>query len=156
MKLATWTLVLVGCAGPAQLDHSPGDAIPAGDGAVAEGPTLVPTGLAFDFLPINSVRGQVTGYDAAADMCVRVIWDFSNNGKAEVGEHCDDFFPSFPYVQISRGACDPAVAYWGNADLVAGAGCVEFGWTEDQPSSVDVTLQVKGPVFTGTIRMKSH
>jgi hypothetical protein len=143
MKLTFAALLLVGCAGPSQLDHGP------------EEPTLEPTGLAFDFLPINSVRGQVTGYDAAADMCVRVIWDFSNHGKYRVGKHCDDFFPGFPYVSIAPGACAPAVAYSGNADLVSATGCVDFGQGGDSPGSVDVTLHVSGPIFTGTIAMKS-
>jgi hypothetical protein len=142
MKLAIAALVLVGCAGSSQLDHGP------------EEPTLEPAGLTFGFLPIDSVRGEAVGYDADADRCVRVVWDFSNHGMP-LGKHCDDFFPGFPYVSISPGACRPGVAYAGNADLVSAAGCVDLGHHDGAPASVEVTLQVSGPVFSGTIRMKS-
>ena len=143
-------LLLAGACG-----SSRGAPVSSADAASDAGPTLAPTELAFDFLPINSIRGEVVGHDAAADVCVRVIWDFSNHNKLPVRKHCDDFFEGFPYVSISPGACTPGVAYWGNVQLVSGAGCIDFGNFDDAPPLVDVTLQVSGPAFTGTIRMKS-
>jgi hypothetical protein len=112
-------------------------------------PTLTPTGLAFDFLAINSVRGEIVGHDEATDLCVRAIWDFSANPVA-TGQRCGDFVEGHPYVAISSGRCDADVRYWGNADLISGAGCFDFS-----AGSVDATLRVKSKLFTGTIRLKS-
>ena len=103
MKLAVvaFASLLAGCVGP-KVAH-PAAAAPADAGAAVAEPTLVPTGLEADFLPINSVRGEIVGHDAAADLCVRVIWDFSNHGKDPYAQHCNDFFEGFPYVALTRG-----------------------------------------------------
>ena len=117
----------------------------------------MPTVVEFGSLPINSVRYEVVGYDAAADICVHAIWDFSNNHMPEK-KHCDDFFERFPYVSIANGVCRPtAPLYQGNLSLVSGEGCVDFGFgnAEGLALQVDVKLRVKGPAFTGTIKMKS-
>jgi hypothetical protein len=115
------------------------------------------TVVGFDSLVMNSVRYEVAGYDAAADICVHAIWDFSNNDMP-MKKHCDDFFERFPYVFIANGVCKrmPPL-YWGNVDLVSGEGCVDFGFENAEGLSLDVhvKLRVKGPVFTGAIEMKS-
>jgi hypothetical protein len=118
---------------------------------------LVPTALKFDGLPMNSVRFEVVGYDAAADLCVHAIWDFSNN-KMPMKKHCDDFFERFPYVFIGNGVCaSMPPLYQGNVDLVSGKGCVDFGFENAEGLSlhVDVKLRVRGAAFTGAIVMKS-
>src|SRR5690242_19693283 len=63
----------------------------APDADCDEGSVLRPTVLGFDGLVINSVRFEVVAYDAAADLCVHAIWDFSNN-DLPLKKHCDDFF----------------------------------------------------------------
>jgi hypothetical protein len=118
---------------------------------------LVPTVLRFGGLAINSVRCEVVGYDAAADICVHAIWDFSNT-HMPMKKHCDDFFKWFPYVSIRSGLCtDTAPLYQGNVDLVSGEGCVDFGFENIERLSLhmDVKLRVKGAAFTGAIKMKS-
>ena len=118
---------------------------------------LTPAVVAFGELPINSVRYEVVGYDAAADMCVHAIWDFSNNNMA-MKQHCDDFFDGFPYVFIDNGVCTQgAPLYSGNVHLVSGNGCVVFAFEEPAGLSLhlDVKLRVQGPAFTGTLKVKS-
>ena len=144
MKVALAALALLGCADRQMVDRPVAETPP---------PTLAPGELSFSLLPINSLRGQVAGYDAAADRCVRVTWDFSNHGKS-LAKHCDDFFAVFPYVSLSPGACDGGFEYAGNVDFVSGSGCIDFG--EFHPSgtdAVDVTLHVSGPLFTGAIEL---
>jgi hypothetical protein len=131
------------------------EAVP--DAGGDDGRVLMPTVVAFGGLPINSIRYEVVGYDAAADICVHAIWDFSNNGMS-MKKHCDDFFEGFPYVFIENGVCTKGTPlYSGNAHLVLGKGCVVFAFEEFDGLSlyVDVKLRVKGPAFTGTIKMKS-
>src|SRR5262245_45580071 len=76
------------------------EAVPDAGGG-DDGRVIMPAVVAFGGLPINSVRYEVVGYDAAADICVHAIWDFSNNHMSRK-KHCDDFFARFPYVFIEN------------------------------------------------------
>ena len=116
---------------------------------------LEPQNLEFAFLPINSLRGQVAGYDAAANQCVTIVWDYSNNGQP-MRKHCDDFFPSFPYVFVGAGGCSGEVHYIGNVEMVSARGCIDFaGFGGSSTDLVDVEIDVRGPAFTGTIRARN-
>ena len=153
MKLALAALVLVGCTNDPGVELPPEG--PPADAAPDAAQGLVPTGLTFSFLPIDTLRGEVSGHDVAADVCVRVIWDFSNNGR-DLGRHCDEFFATFPYVVLAPGDCGGQnVPYQGNVDLVSGSGCFDFR-TDAAASSVDLVLQVSGPAYTGAITLKSE
>jgi hypothetical protein len=114
---------------------------------------LDPSTLTFFGLPINSVRFAVSGYDPDAKVCVTIIWDFSNNGEYE-GAHCDDFYPSFPYVIIipdAKGQCGQW-DYGSNIAMVKAEGCVDFDdFAPAGMDLVDVSVQVQSPMFTGTI-----
>src|SRR5262245_59297300 len=110
MDIAITLFALLGCT---RVHHAGTGGTPRGG---ADG--HAPTGLPFSFSPINSVRGEVAAHEGAGNGCVRAIWDYSNNDKSN-GKHCDDFGTSFPYVFVSSGACDTAVHYAGNVDMVS-------------------------------------
>jgi hypothetical protein len=101
-------------------------------GASNGGDTVVvnldPTALALFAPPIDSSRYAVAGYDAAAGVCVSIIWDYSNNGLP-LERHCDDFdrYVSFPYVLVQAGPAAGCVALWGYAGLQpsAASGCID-------------------------------
>ena len=144
MKTAYALVVVLGCS---TSNHLPGS-------SQQQDSALAPTPVAFALLPINSVRGEVKGYDAANDLCVRAIWDYSNHGEA-FGKHCNDFAAGFPYVHVAPGACDATVEYAGNLDVISATGCVDFAdLGATSTNQVDATLDVTGAVFTGTITVK--
>jgi hypothetical protein len=127
-------------------DARSADAAPDGGGA------LVLTDLRFEVLPISSVRGMVRGRHRESGLCAAVVWDYSNTGRMP-GRRCDDFGPSFPYILLDRGDCLD-LPYGGNTDVRAGRGCIDFA--AFGPSSrdvVDVSLEVDGPLFKGTIEI---
>jgi hypothetical protein len=133
-------LLLLGCSGEQTGGNSP---------------SLTLSNLQFGFLPINSLRGSVSGYDAAGDRCVTIIWDYSNNHQSG-GRHCDDFFPSFPYLYIASGACDGNVHYQANVEMVRASGCIDFAdFGAGSTNHVDMEIEVRGDPFTGTIRARN-
>jgi len=157
MKNMIFCLALVGCLdnGTHRLPEMNPEFVPPGGNPRANATTLVPENLQFALLPINSLRGGITGYDAIADRCVTIVWDYSNNGQS-MGRHCDDFFPSFPYVFVSAGACTSDVHYAGNVEMVSASGCVDFAdFGAPSTNLVDVTIDVSGPAFTGQIRVRN-
>jgi hypothetical protein len=78
--------------------------------------------------PIDSSRYAVAGYDAAAGVCVSIVWDYSNNGL-ELARHCDDFgqYVSFPYVLVEAASAAGCVSFWGYVGLQpsAASGCID-------------------------------
>lgn len=89
---------------------------------------LGPTSLGLFAPPIDSSRYAVAGYDAAAGVCVSIIWDYSNNGL-ELGRHCDDFgqYVSFPYVLVGAAPAQACASSWGYVGLQpsAASGCID-------------------------------
>jgi hypothetical protein len=129
---------------------------PSATDAAAPGPRLVLAELAFSDLPINSVRAQVRGVDRAAGMCAAVVWDYSNTGH-KTERHCDDFGTHFPYVVIESGGTCGGVYYAGNVEVLGARGCIDFARFSHPGATnfVDVTVDVRSPLFTGTIVLRT-
>jgi len=139
-------------ASPRDAPAASADAITRLD-AVVDPAGLNLTMIAFLNLPINSVRFMVRGYDPVHSLCVEIIWDYSNTGHTTT-RHCDDFGVTFPYVFIAPGACPvgDTAHYGGNAEVLSANGCIDFkGFTPQSTDSVDVTVNVRSDLFTGTI-----
>ncbi len=118
----------------------------------AEGPVLALTNLTFDLLPVDSIRGWVRGSDPVTGLCAHVVWDYSNTNRLR-RRRCDDFGPRFPYVFLSAGACT-GVPHSGNVKVVSSRGCIDFAaFGPPSTNHADVTLEVAGPLFTGTIEL---
>lgn len=104
-------------------------------------------------LPINSVRHAVSGYDAATDLCISLIWyvdTFEETRFCELGDTLET------YVWIEAGASPGCWDYAGNAELLAQRGCADFGeLTEPADDAIDVAVDVTSDLFTGTVHFKT-
>jgi len=121
-----------GVAGSGDVAGSGGAGVSAGGSGGAAGDVVVvnlePSALGLFAPPIDSSRYAVAGYDAAAGVCVSIIWDYSNNGL-ELARHCDDFgqYVGFPYVLVEVGPAAGCVSSWGYVGLQpsAASGCID-------------------------------
>lgn len=113
---------------------------------------LDPRTMQFFNLPINSIRYAAAGHDAAHGLCVAIIWY-----NPLPGEHCDIDPMSFsPYVHVEPGA--PPCTDWDygpNVELTGASGCYEWVSFEPPAATLDLTLEVVGEAFTGTITAKT-
>lgn len=154
MALVTGTLAIAaGCSGEVY------------EGSAAQRPpsqsstelTLDPSSLTFFGLPINSYRNAVGGFAKSVSACVSIIWDYSNTGKAAT-RHCNDFSANFPYVVMTAATTGPCNQwdYAGNTQVLSATGCIDFAaFAPPSSDSVDVTLDVSGPLFSGRIHARS-
>jgi hypothetical protein len=123
----------------------------AGDGLVLDPDTLV----VFE-LPINSLRYAVSGFDADHATCVSIIFTYPGDEQ-----HCDDFMVGddlgFPYVFVTPDAAPPCMDwdYQGNVQLDAASGCMQLTDPAPPAITIDMTLEVSGAPFTGTISVAS-
>ena len=88
---------------------------------------LDPDSLTFFYLPIDSIRFAVSGHDPEAQVCVTLVWDFSNTGR-EPGAFCDDFGPGFPYAIVVPDTDGPCGA-WDYAEthpVLNAEGCLDM------------------------------
>lgn len=117
------------------------------------GLVLDPATLVFFELPINSIRYAVAGYDPGHDTCVSIIFN-----NPDVVQHCDDFMDGFPYVVITPGGSPPCMdwEYAGDVTLDMAAGCMQVTSLAPLAIDIDMTLQVSGDVFTGTIAVSNQ
>jgi hypothetical protein len=102
---------------------------------------LEPSALGLFAPPIDSNRYAVAGYDAAAGVCVSIIWDYSNNGL-EPSRHCDDFeqYVNFPYVLVEAGPAAGCASFWG---YVGQQPSVASGCIDPIEGLVNVRLEVE-------------
>jgi hypothetical protein len=123
-------------------------------GPAPDGLVLDPGSLELFWLPINSLRAAVGGFDAATNTCVTVMFMF---GDTTV-EHCE-FQPDglFPYVLITPDSAPPCVQwdYGPNVAIEAVSGCMQVTSEEPLDISIDMTLEVGGGPFSGKITVKS-
>jgi hypothetical protein len=114
-----------------------------------------PSSLDFYYLPINSLRGAVTGYVPEARACVTVVWDYSNTGRLPVRLRCDEQGDGFPYVILETdtdGPCDQSLgAEVGEVIVAEAKGCVDFAGEAGSLDLVDVSLEVESEAFTGEL-----
>jgi hypothetical protein len=90
--------------------------------------------------------------------CVTLVWDYSNTGRM-TGPHCDDFGESFPYALVYPGTDAPCDQwdYAGNVTVERASGCIDFAdFGGASVNLIDVTVEVSGAVFTGTIRASNR
>ena len=148
--------VIPGC------DCGPREVFVEGQGCVAwrecapfDSWVVEPGSLEFFFLPINSVRGAVSGYVPEARACVTVVWDYSNTGRFPVRLRCDEQGDGFPYVILETetdGPCGQGLGVeMGNAVVTEAKGCVDFAGEPGSLDLVDVSLEVESEAFTGEI-----
>lgn len=109
---------------------------------------LDPATLEFFELPIGSLRYAVSGQDQASDTCVTLVWWGSFDPMCAMPG-----MRNWPYVIVTPGARAPCMQwdYGGNLTVDDASGCVEFTSTPPLTATVDVTVQVSGAAFTGTI-----
>ena len=146
--------VIPGC------DCGPREVFVEGQGCVAwrecapfDSWVVEPGSLEFFFLPINSVRGAVSGYVPEARACVTVVWDYSNTGRFPVRLRCDEQGDGFPYVILETETDGPCGAWEGGGNVVVteAKGCVDFAGEPGSLDLVDVSLEVESEAFTGEI-----
>jgi hypothetical protein len=120
--------------------------------------SLDPTTLTFFNLPINSIRYAVAGYVPDAEMCVTLVWDFSNTGM-DLRAHCNDFKNGFPYAILYKDK--PANCgqweYTSEVQVADVAGCIDFA--DFGPASlnlVDIELSVRSPIFSGRLKANNR
>lgn len=107
------------------------------------------------WLPINSERLGASGRVADADVCIGLVWDFSNLGMARA-PHCDDFVDQFPYAIVraaTGGTCGDVWDYGPDATVVAASGCIDPDFEGSTHHVVDVTATIDSPLFTGAVRL---
>lgn len=120
-----------------------------GDGVV-----LDPDTLNFFWLPINSLRAGVGGFDEATNTCVTVIFTFDGFQDA-MSEHCAfDPMLGFPYVVVTPDAAPPCDQwdYAGNAEVESAMGCEQVVGDNPLKIDIDMTLAVSG---LGMVTVKS-
>jgi len=125
-----------------------------GDG---DGLVLDPDTLHFFWLPINSLRAAVGGFDAQTNTCVSVIFFFDGFQDA-MDEHCVwDPMNLSPYVVITPDAAPPCDQwdYAGNVEVLSATGCQQVIQDEPPVQNIDMVLDVAGVPFTGKITVKS-
>ena len=128
-----------------------GQGAQAGQGGAGATMILEPTTMEFFELPIGSIRWAVTGQDQASNTCVALIWMINQPGAQQV---CTDGgMQNWPYVVITPGAQAPCMQweYGGNVNVDAATGCVDFDGMFPLSAAIDVTVDVSGGPFTGTI-----
>ena len=106
------------------------------------------------WLPINSERLGASGKVAGTDVCVGLVWDYSNLGMTR-GPHCDDFVDGFPYAVVRAapgGTCGEVWDYGPDATVVSASGCIDPDY-EGTAHAVDVTAEVASALFTGVIHV---
>lgn len=120
----------------------------AGGGGGGSLMVLDPSSMELFELPIGSLRYAVGGHHGPSNTCVTLVWWGSfqplcaMNGMQE-----------WPYVVITPNAAPPCTQwdYSGNVNADAATGCVQFTNTPPLTAAVDVTVDVSGGLFTGTI-----
>jgi hypothetical protein len=150
--------LLPGDAGPGDMGgDGPADAgsVDVGADAPADaGPAnrLVFDQPAFFDLPINSIRYALSGYDAAADICVTAVWFFTD--QAAQDRLCSpDFDGQTVYFIVSPGESAGCWDYDGNATIDRVDGCVDwsaFGGTHTDAAEIE--FQVTSPAWSGAVR----
>ncbi len=126
-------------------------------GPTPDGLVLDPDTLEVFWLPINSIRAGVGGWDEATNTCVTVIFFFGGVDDV-LAEHCMfDPMGFIPYVVITPNSGPPCDQweYGGNVEVVSAAGCQQVTNEEPLTMDIDMTLQVSGDLFTGQITVKS-
>jgi hypothetical protein len=111
---------------------------------------LDPDTLEFFELPIGSVRYAVAGQDMDSDTCVTLVWWGSEDPICAQPD-----MQGWPYVVITPNVQAPCTQwdYGGNVTLADAQGCANFTYGPDFSftAEIDVSLEVSGDVFTGTI-----
>jgi hypothetical protein len=112
---------------------------------------LDPNTLEFFELPIGSVRYAVAGQDVDSDTCVTLVWWGSEDPICAQGDMQD-----WPYVVVRPNDQAPCTQwdYGGNVAIADAQGCADFTVTYGPYSltaEIDMSLEVSGDVFTGTI-----
>lgn len=136
---------------------STGDDTTSGTTGEVDGLVLDPDTLNFFWLPINSIRAAVGGFDEASNTCVSVIFFFDGFQDA-MAEHCMwDPMNFTPYVVITPDAAPPCDQwdYAGNVEVVSAVGCQQVIQDEPPVMNIDMVLEVEGAPFTGKITVKS-
>jgi hypothetical protein len=111
---------------------------------------LDPDTLEFFALPIGSIRYAVAGHDVDSDTCVTLVWWGSEDPACAQPD-----MQGWPYVVITPNVQAPCTQwdYGGNVAIADAQGCADFtyGPNFSFTAEVDVSLEVSGDVFTGTI-----
>lgn len=119
-----------------------------------DGLVLDPATLEFFWLPIDSLRAAVGGFDAATNTCVTVMFMLGDTSV----EHCE-FLPDglFPYVLITPDSAPPCTQwdYVPNVEIQTVAGCMQVTSQDPLDITLDMTLEVSGGPFSGKITVKS-
>ncbi len=136
---------------------STGDDTTSGTTGEVDGLVLDPDTLNFFWLPINSLRAAVGGFDEATNTCVSVIFFFDGFQDA-MAEHCMwDPMNFTPYVVITPDAAPPCDQwdYAGNVEVISAVGCQQVIQDDPPVMNIDMVLEVEGAPFTGKITVKS-
>lgn len=121
------------------------------------GLVLEPETLEDFWLPINSIRAGVGGFDAATQTCVSVIFFFDSHPDA-LAQHCSfDPMGLFPYVIVTPDSAPPCQQwdYGGNVTVTAAAGCMQVISEDPIDIAIDMTVEVSDGPFPGTITIQS-
>jgi hypothetical protein len=110
---------------------------------------LDPDTLEFFELPIGSVRYAVAGQDVDSDTCVTLVWW----GIEEDPICAQPDMQGWPYVVITPNVQAPCTQwdYGGNVAIADAQGCADFTYGPTFTAEIDVSLEVSGDLFTGTI-----
>ena len=103
-------------------------------------------------LPIGSLRYALTGQDMASDTCVSLIW-FYGGFQEPFQQKCANNMVDWPYVIVTPNATAPCMQwdYAGNVTVDSAVGCVQFMQTNPVTGEIEMTVDVSGGSFTGTI-----
>jgi hypothetical protein len=109
---------------------------------------LDPNTLEFFELPIGSVRYAVAGHDVDSDTCVTLVWWGSEDPVCAQPD-----MQGWPYVVITPNVQAPCTQwdYGGNVAIADAQGCADFTYGPTFTAEIDVSLEVSGDLFTGTI-----
>jgi hypothetical protein len=137
---------------------SGGDDVTSGGstGPVADGLVLDPETLEFFWLPINSIRAGVGGFDPVANTCVSIIFHFTSQDTLD--EHCAfDPMNQFPYVVVTPDSQPPCMDwdYAGEVTVDSAVGCMQVTSENPLDMNIDIVLEVSGVPFTGTISVSN-
>src|SRR5688500_4657302 len=140
MRTLTSSIAIACVAGLGCSDGGP-------EGSVPGTPLRLQQASAF-WLPINSERLGASGYAATQDVCIGLVWAFSNLGMART-QHCDDFVERFPYAVVrpaTGGACGEVWDYGPDAEVTAASGCIDPDFETSTHHVIDVTATIASPL----------
>lgn len=128
-----------------------------GESTGGVGLVLDPSTLEDFWLPINSIRAGVGGFDPVTKSCVSVIFFFDSHPDS-LAQHCS-FAPMelFPYVVVTPDSAPPCQQwdYGGNVTVTAASGCMQVMSEDPIDIAIDMTIEVQGGPFPGTITVQS-